>query len=157
MSTKHRRLASSPPLGARTLDTPEELAPRSGAEGFDFEAARDSGPGLIAFFQIMEAWTATPDTAMAMLGVPRATFYKWKRTPDSARLSRDQLERISYVSGIYKALQILLPSPENADTWVSRANDSPVFGGRAPIEIMSQGQVADLYRVRQLLDAEQGW
>lgn len=157
MSTERRRSASSPSHVAKPLDTPEELAPRSGAEGFDFEAGLHSGPGLRTFFQIMEAWAAAPDTAMAMLGVPRATYYKWKRNPDSARLSRDQLERVSYVLGIYKALQILLPSPGNANSWVSRPNDSSVFGGRPPIEIMSQGQVADLYRVRQFLDAERGW
>lgn len=46
---------------------------------------------------------------MTLLGFDagtRSTYFKWKKNPDSARLSRDKLERLSYVFGIYKALQL---------------------------------------------------
>ncbi len=47
-----------------------------------------------------------------------STYFKWKKQGDGA-LPRDVLERISYVLGIYKALQILLPDPRRADGWVT--------------------------------------
>ena len=71
-------------------------------------------------------------------------------------LPQDTLERISYVLGIYRALQILLPDPERADVWVRRPNDAPLFGGASALDRMLGGQVADLFVVRQYLDAELG-
>ena len=71
-------------------------------------------------------------------------------------LPRDTLERLSYILGIYKALQILLPDEQAADRWIRKPNVAPVFAGRSALEQMLSGQVADLYRVRQYLDAERG-
>ena len=66
------------------------------------------------------------------------------------------LERLSYLFGIYAALQILLPVGERADEWVRKPNAAPVFGGRSALERMLGGQVADLYVVRHYLDAQRG-
>ncbi len=93
---------------------------------------------------------------MTLLGVTaRSTFFKWKKNAD-VELSRDTLERISYLLGIYKALQILLPDPHAADAWVRRPNQAPVFGGRSALERMLSGHVADLFVVRRYLDAQRG-
>jgi len=86
---------------------------------------------------------------------PTSTFFKWKKELNGA-LSRDVLERISYVLGIYKALQILIPVPERADQWISRPNTAPLFGGRSALDRMLGGNVGDLYAVRQYLDAQRG-
>ena len=59
-------------------------------------------------------------------------------------------------SGIYKSLQILIPDARAADEWVRKPNAAPPFGGRSALERMLSGQVADLYVVRQYLDAERG-
>ena len=69
---------------------------------------------------------------------------------------KDALERISYILGIYKALQILLPDEKAADQWVKRPNTAPLFGGRSALDRMMSGQVADLFVVRQYLDAQRG-
>lgn len=115
-----------------------------------------SGPGLRAFFRIAELWGLSVDEQMALLGVTaRSTFFKWKKDPNTV-LPKDTLERISYILGIYKALQILLPDERAADDWVKRPNAAPPFGGRSAIERMLSGQVADLYVVRQYLDAQRG-
>jgi hypothetical protein len=91
-----------------------------------------------------------------LLGIDsRSTFFKWRREP-SPRLPRDTLERLSYLLGIYKSLQILLPDPKAADEWVRKPNDAPLFGGKSALERMLSGQVADLYVVREYLDAERG-
>ncbi len=115
-----------------------------------------AGAGLRAFFRIAEAWGLGIEEQVTLLGSPgRSTYFKWKRD-GATSLPRDVLERISYILGIYKALQILLPDLAAADGWVRRPNSAPLFGGRSALERMLSGNVADLYLVRQYLDAERG-
>ncbi len=112
--------------------------------------------GLRAFFRIAEAWRLGVEEQITLLGSPgRSTYFKWKRDGATA-LPRDVLERISYILGIYKALQILLPEAGAADAWVRRPNQAAPFGGRSALERMLSGNVSDLYLVRQYLDAERG-
>jgi len=114
------------------------------------------GPGLRAFANIAEAWGLTIAEQLQLLGIAsRSTFFKWRRETDP-RLPRDTLERLSYLLGIYKSLQILLPDPKAADEWIRKPNNAAPFGGRSALERMLSGQVADLYVVREYLDAERG-
>src|ERR1700733_6856391 len=113
-----------------------------------------SGPALRSFFRIADRWNLSNEEQMMLLGAPgRSTFFKWKKDQDGT-LSRDTIERISYILGIYKALQILLSDEAGADAWVKRPNTAPLFGGRSALERMLSGQVADLFTVRQYLDAQ---
>ena len=115
-----------------------------------------SGPALRTFFRIAQLWGLSVDEQMTLLGVTaRSTFFKWKRDP-SATLPKDTLERISYILGVYRALQILLPDEAAADKWVKCPNTAPPFGGRSALHRMLSGQVADLFVVRQYLDAQRG-
>ncbi|GFZ88673.1 MbcA/ParS/Xre antitoxin family protein [Dyella caseinilytica] len=114
------------------------------------------GPALRSFFKLADLWKLRISEQRKLLGdPPESTFYKWKRHQDGV-LGRDTLERISYLLGIYKALQILFPNPEQADTWLHRPNQSMLFGGHSALERMLSGNVADLYVVRQYLDAQRG-
>ena len=82
---------------------------------------RLSGPALRTFFRIADLWGLSADEQMTLLGLTaKSTFYKWKKNPSTV-LPRDTLERISYVVGIYKALQILLPDKRAADGWMTAA------------------------------------
>lgn len=115
-----------------------------------------SGPALRTFFNIAQLWDLSVDEQMTLLGLSaRSTFFKWKKDSD-VTLSRDTLERISYIVGIYKSLQILLPDEGLADEWVKRPNSVSLFGGRSALDLMLSGRVVDLYIVRQYLDAERG-
>lgn len=121
-------------------------------------SSRDlSAAGLRAFFNIARDWGLSTDEQMVLLGAPgRSTFFKWKSTPETADLKRDTLERLSYLLGIYKALQILLPAATAADAWVKKPNSAPLFGGKSALDRMLGGNVADLIAVRQYLDARRG-
>ncbi len=111
---------------------------------------------LRTFFRIAGLWKLSVEEQMTLLGLTtRSTFFNWQKKPEVS-LPRDTLERISYVLGIYKALQILLPSDQAADGWIRRPNANPLFGGRSALDRMLSGQVADLYTVRQYLDAQRG-
>jgi len=116
-----------------------------------------SAAGLRAFFNIARDWGLNTDEQMVLLGAPgRSTFFKWKAAPETADLKRDTLERVSYILGIYKALQILLPAASAADAWVKKPNAAPLFGGKSALDRMLGGNVADLLAVRQYLDARRG-
>ena len=120
-------------------------------------STRESAQALLrTFFGIAEAWKLSARESMALLGLrSRSTFHVWKDGRAGA-LSRDTVERISYVLGIYKALQILLPSDEAADAWIRKPNAAPLFGGRSALDRLLSGNVSDLYEVRRYLDAQRG-
>lgn len=128
---------------------------RAGNSGHsDFAAA--GGAGLRAFANIAERWELSVAEQLKLLGIAsRSTYFKWRREHEP-RLQQDTLERLSYLLGIYKALQILFPDPRAADEWVRKPNTAAPFGGRTALDRMLSGQVADLYVVRQYLDAVRG-
>ena len=65
-----------------------------------------------------------------------------------------QVERISHLVSILKALEILLPGPARADQWLRRPN--AWFDDRSAIAVMLDGGLADIYNVRVYLDAQRG-
>lgn len=113
--------------------------------------------GLRAFERIAAAWQLSIDEQLRLLGQPpRSTFFAWRKHPERASLSRDTLERLSYLLGIWKSLEILLPDAAAADAWVRRPNAAPAFGGRSALERMLAGNVSDLHAVRVYLDGVRG-
>lgn len=118
-------------------------------------AANKNSIALKAFFGITDKWGLTSEQERVLLGVPKATFYRWKQHLDGS-LNQDTLERISYVLGIYKALRILLPNEKAANLWITKANSAPLFSGRTALDKLMQGRVIDLADVRRYLDAERG-
>ncbi|MDA0991853.1 MAG: MbcA/ParS/Xre antitoxin family protein [Verrucomicrobia bacterium] len=124
------------------------------------ETRETAGAALRTYFNIAKTWRLDEPQAMTLLGFDentRSTYFRWKKDPDSARLGKDKLERLSYIFGIYKNLQILLPKAEAADGWIHRPNSAAPFGGQSALKRMLSGHVADLYEVRRYLDAERGW
>ena len=110
-----------------------------------------AGAGLRTFARIAEKWRLHAADAMVLLGVDsRSTYYELlKRARESKEvkgLSRDQLERLSYLLGIYAAMRVIFPhSEESRNEWVSRPNSAKLFGGRSPLDIMRSGMIG-LYR-----------
>ena len=116
-------------------------------------AARDQ-VALRAFFRLAELWGLTMEEARVLLGRPsRATLYNWKAGRLRA-LPHDTLCRVSYLLGIYKALQILYADPALADGWLKRPNEA--FGGQSALARMLAGDITDLAAVRAHLDAARG-
>ncbi len=121
------------------------------------DAKRVTSAALQAFFNLSTHWKLSVAEERALLGSPpESTFYKWKAEKSASRMSRDTLERISYLLGIYKNLNILLPSPRAADEWVRKPNTAPTFNGQSALERMLAGSIIDLADVRRYLDAQRG-
>jgi hypothetical protein len=127
------------------IEPPIDLATREARE-------RLSAPGLKAFFTMMDRWKVRDEDARALLGgVTNGPFYEMKRVPDRV-LDADRLTRVSYLIGIFKALQIL-HGRALADAWVQLPNTNPIFGGETPLAYMIRGGLPAMQNVRRLLDA----
>ena len=114
------------------------------------------GAALRTFFNLAKAWDLSEQEQIKLLGLSsRSTLHAWKSGRVS-KISRDTLERVSYLLGIFKAINILLPDPKRADEWMRLPNKAPLFGGRSALDRMTTGNIGDLYVVRQYLDAQRG-
>jgi hypothetical protein len=130
------------------------MIPEPERKPLDLDDPRASAAAKKAFFRIMQLWKVTNDDAQTLLGSPsRSTFFSWKKG-EGGNLPRDAFERVSYVLGIYKALQLLFTDAAQADAWVSKPNEA--FGGRSALARMTAGNVSDLHAVRAYLDYVRG-
>ena len=119
------------------------------------ERARLGPSALKAFFNIVKVWHLRDEDAMRLLGgVASSTYYAMKKSPRRT-LDADTMLRISYLVGIFKALNIL-HSKALADRWITLSNQNPIFRGATPLEYMIRGGIPAIQLVRRLLDARRG-
>ena len=121
----------------------------------NLQSAAAAEAALRTFWRLAQAWHLSLNEQLTLLGVGRTTLYQWKQGKVGP-LDRHVLERLSYLFGIYAALQVLLPVPERANEWIRKPNTAPLLGGQSALSRMLGGQVADLFVVRQYLDAQRG-
>ncbi len=120
------------------------------------EREKLSPSALKAFFNIMDRWQIRDEDARQLLGgVTNGPYYEMKKHPEGRVLDADRLLRISYLIGIFKALNIL-HSRELADEWVRLPNTNRIFRGTMPLTYMMKGGVPAMQMVRRLLDARRG-
>ncbi|WGF87217.1 MbcA/ParS/Xre antitoxin family protein [Marinivivus vitaminiproducens] len=107
-----------------------------------------------AVLALFRRWNLNDAEACVLLGdmAPR-TFARWK-TGAIGRIGRDLKARLSNLLGIHKALRIVFVDSERGYGWVRRPNAA--FGGRPALEVMLDGDLTDLMRVRRYLDSERG-
>src|SRR5882724_10163510 len=122
----------------------------------DKDVQKRLGPAAIrVFLKISELWELRDEDARQLLGgMSNGAFYELKRKARGA-VDQDRLTRISILTGVFKALNILY-SKKLADRWVQLPNDNPMFAGESPLFYMIKGGQPAMMRVRQLLDARRG-
>lgn len=107
-----------------------------------------------AAIRLFRHWQLTDAEACRLLGgISTATYSRWKRG-EVGRIGVDLAARLSNLLGVHKSLRMLFTEQERMHGWVRRANDD--FGGRSALEVMLDGQLTDLMRVRHYLDAVRG-
>jgi hypothetical protein len=120
------------------------------------ERKRLSASGIRLFFNIVETWKIRDEDARMLLGgVTNGPYYAMKKAPDGRLLDADKMQRVSYLVGIFKALNIL-HGQEVADEWVRLPNSNRIFNGSTPLNYMIKGGVPAMQTVRRLLDARRG-
>jgi hypothetical protein len=108
---------------------------------------------LTFFFRIADIWELSTEQQVKLLGSPaRSTFFKWKK--ECSAVSTDTEERISHLGAIFKDLAILHETPEAGDKWLKAPNK--YFDGVSALDLMLEGHLADIIKVRQYLDAQRG-
>ena len=116
------------------------------------ERERLSPAALRAFFNIMTHWQVRDEDARALLGgVTNGPFYEMKKNPERV-MEVDRLLRISYLVGIFKALNVLY-SDALADAWMRQPNTNAIFAGQTPLAYLTAGGLPAMQVVRRLLDA----
>lgn len=116
--------------------------------------AREAEAMARAVIRLFEKWQLSDTEAREILGgLAARTYARWK-AGEPGRIDRDLATRLSLLMGIHKGLRYLFSEPERGYAWVKKPNRA--FGGRSPAEIMAQGDIFSLARVRSWLDAERG-
>lgn len=119
------------------------------------ERERLSPSAVRVFFNIMNRWKVRDEDARMLLGgMSNGPFYELKKNPDRV-LETDRLQRISFLVGIFKALNVLY-SEKLADAWIQLPNSNRIFGGQAPLVYMLNGGLPAMQTIRRLLDARRG-
>lgn len=113
-----------------------------------------TGPALRTFFRIADAWSLSEAEQAKILGRVDLAAARHGKVEGSDVLEAETLERISYILGIFKRINTMLPIPERADAWMRTPSAAQVFVGSSPIERLSMGDLEDFQAVRRYLDAE---
>jgi hypothetical protein len=121
------------------------------------ERRRLSPAAMKALFKIVDRWNVSDEDARQLLGgISNGSYYQLKANPGTTKtLDQDRLERVSYLIGIFKALNILY-SQRLADQWMRLPNTNPIFAGRSPLDYILRGGQRAMDTVRRLLDARRG-
>lgn len=110
------------------------------------------------FLAIADEWGLTDDQRCTLAGLgSRTTLHNWRKkvaAKEAINLSGDTLERLSYLAGIYKGIQLLFTDPAQWKNWVKKPNQH--FGGQSALDRMLAGRVVDLSDVRRYLDSWRG-
>ena len=141
-------MATLNPLDGLVWEKPADLSSK--------EVQKRLGPAAVrGFLRISELWKLRDEDARQLLGgISNGAFYELKRKA-RGMLDQDRLTRISILTGMFKALNILY-GRKLADRWIQLPNENPMFGGETPLEYMIKGGLPAMLRVRQLLDSRRG-
>jgi len=113
----------------------------------------EAGAMFRASINLFGLWKLTDRQAAVLLDLPVRTYARWK-AGGAGHFSRDQKARLSNLMGVHKALRIVFHEPQRGYDWIKGANS--VFGDRSALDVMLDGDMTDLMRVRRYLDAERG-
>ncbi|GAC1433621.1 MAG: MbcA/ParS/Xre antitoxin family protein [Candidatus Velthaea sp.] len=119
--------------------------------------SRSRSAGAIrAYLRVADRWKLARGERATLLATSDRSIDRWTKRADEVTLNRDQLERLSYILGIYGGLHAILGESSFAEAWVREPNRD--FGGQPPIRRMLAGNVADLLDVRRYIERWQtGW
>lgn len=118
-----------------------------------------SAIGLKTAIRILENWSASVKQACAILRVSPSTYARAKSAEGAGwtvNLDADVMERISIVLNIHGALRVIFDNPKNVYGFISMKNNNEFFNGRAPLEIMAQGDFISLYETFRRIDSIRG-
>ena len=119
-------------------------------------AVEHAGVALKVAINILDKWQCKATEKQAILAMGRSTSYKYQENTSNVKLSRDQLERISYILNIHQALRVVFSNPQNVYGFMRMNNNNPYFNGQSPLSLIVTGSFGTLYEVFKRIDAMRG-
>jgi len=121
---------------------------------------RLSAPALRTFAAIADLWGLNEEQRRLVLGYPsRSTYQNWMRQAreqGEVTLDVDALMRLSAVFGVHQALGVLHADAREQLDWLNGPHDAPLFGGQAPLRLITSGSLDGILLMRRFLDAARG-
>lgn len=108
-----------------------------------------------AVVRAADAWGLSNTEAAALFDVPSATWSRMKAGTYKGTLDQDKVTRASLLIGLFKGLRLLFNGPLTYG-WPKTANTGPGFNGRTPVQVMCDGGIPAMMKVRQHIDALRG-
>lgn len=102
--------------------------------------------------KILEQWRATAEQSCSILRASHNTITRALQGKD-VELDVDQLERASIILNCHATLQLVFDNPENVYGFPRMKNHNDFFNGRAPLEIMAQGDLIQLQETYKRIEA----
>lgn len=102
-----------------------------------------------------DAWGLSNTEAATLFDVPSATWSRMKAGTYKGILDQDKVTRASLLIGLFKGLRLLFNGPLTYG-WPKTANTGPGFNGKTPVQIMCEGGIPAMMKVRQHIDALRG-
>ncbi|MEI2296646.1 antitoxin Xre-like helix-turn-helix domain-containing protein [Ensifer sp. MJa1] len=122
----------------------------------DRETARQEEAVIVkAVVKACELWNLTNKEAAQLFDVPIATWNRMKAGDFKGRLDQDKRMRASLIVGIFKGLRLFFNGPLTYQ-WPKAANTGPLFSGRSPVDLMIEGGIPVMLKVRRYLDGLRG-
>lgn len=152
-------MAQSGLAEARAHFTAEDTA--LGSSRYDpANRRRLSAPALRTFADIADLWSLSEEQRRLVLGYPsRSTYHNWMklaREQGSVTLDVDVLMRLSALFGVHQALGVLNADVRQQLDWLKGPHQAPLFGGQAPLQLITSGSLDGIMLVRRFLDAARG-
>lgn len=122
----------------------------------DRDAARHEEAVIVkAVVKACDLWKLTNREASQLFDVPIATWNRMKAGDFKGRLDQDKRMRASLIVGIFKGLRLYFNGPLTYQ-WPKAVNTGPVFDGQSPVDLMIEGGIPAMMKVRRYLDGLRG-
>ncbi|MDO9712243.1 MbcA/ParS/Xre antitoxin family protein [Paracraurococcus lichenis] len=147
--------AYDPETAAIRIGAPADLLAEAKRYAVIERRRRHSGPGLRTFLAIADFWGLDDAQRRRMLG-GAPDVDKWIQAALEHRpldLPQDVVERTGLIVVIYGWLAILLTTDEEGVRWLQTPQGAAVFGGRLPLDLITDGTPDGPLTVLEFLQA----
>jgi len=108
-----------------------------------------------AVVRAADAWGLSNAEAAELFDVPSATWSRMKAGTYKGALDQDKVTRASLLIGLFKGLRLLFNGPLTYE-WPKAANTGSGFNGKSPVQVMCDGGIPAMLKVRQHIKALRG-
>jgi hypothetical protein len=145
-------MSDDPRQCSQTRD-PTTMNNLSGCGGNRGSPSGAASPVLRIFEGLARAWSLSPEEEMLILDIGTAVELARVKQAETEAVPTAVVERVAVLVDIFRTINVLLPVRARADAWIRRSNQGRLFGGRQPLDLITES-LAGMNSVRQYLLAE---